>query len=68
MQEKFQEVNKRKQELEQELKAISDKKALLETENSQKTQVSESLENENKVLLAQLQLIQEELEKLYIDN
>ncbi|HDR1358543.1 TPA: protein HyaE, partial [Pasteurella multocida] len=61
-------TNKRKQELEQELKAISDKKALLETENSQKTQVSESLENENKVLLAQLQLIQEELEKLYIDN
>ncbi|HDR1155759.1 TPA: protein HyaE [Pasteurella multocida] len=68
IQEKFQEANKRKQELEQELKAISDKKALLETENSQKTQVSESLENENKVLLAQLQLIQEELEKLYIDN
>lgn len=66
MQEKFQEVNKRKQELEQELKAISDKKALLETENSQKTQVSESLENENKVLLAQLQLIQEELENFIL--
>ncbi|MFC1170448.1 protein HyaE [Pasteurella multocida] len=68
IQEKFQEANKRKQELEQELKAISDKKALLEAENSQKTQVSESLENENKALLEQIQFIQEELEKLYLDN
>ncbi|MFC1143295.1 protein HyaE [Pasteurella multocida] len=68
IQEKFQEANKRKQELEQELKAISDKKALLEAENSQKTQLSESLENENKALLEQIQFIQEELEKLYLDN
>ncbi|HDR1813624.1 TPA: protein HyaE [Pasteurella multocida] len=68
IQEKFQESNKRKQELEQELKAISDKKALLEAENSQKTQLSESLENENKALLEQIQFIQEELEKLYLDN
>ncbi|HDR1114536.1 protein HyaE [Pasteurella multocida] len=68
IQEKFQEANKRKLELEQELKAISDKKALLEAENSQKTQLSESLENENKALLEQIQFIQEELEKLYLDN
>ncbi|EGP05461.1 HyaE, partial [Pasteurella multocida subsp. multocida str. Anand1_goat] len=42
--------------------------SIIRNRKQPKTQVSESLENENKVLLAQLQLIQEELEKLYIDN